>query len=66
MTEREKALREKRIRLAVAEMRYQRACAMPAITARQLTGMLYEIEQMQAELRAESGLSQDVNPVHNV
>lgn len=66
MTEREKALREKRIRLAAAEMRYQRACAIPTITARQLTSMLYEIEQMQAELRTESGLSQDVTPARNV
>ena len=66
MTEREKAVREIRIRLAVVKMRYHRACAIPAITARQLTGMLYEIEQMQAELRAEVGRSQDVNPVRNV
>jgi len=54
MTKSEKEIREKRIRLAVAELRYQRACRIPAITSRQLGAMLDDIEQMKAELRAES------------
>jgi len=54
MTKSEKEIREKRIRLAVARLRYQRACRIPAITSRQLGAMPDDIEQMKAELRAGS------------
>lgn len=50
MTENEKRLRGKRIRLAAAEMRYQKACSMPAVPGRHLTVMRIEIERMKTDL----------------
>jgi len=54
MTKSERDIREKHIRLAVARMRYQRVCRIPAITSRQLGAIPDDIEQMEAELRAGS------------
>lgn len=50
MTENEKRLRGKRIRLAAAEMRYQKACSMPAVPGRHLTVMRLELERMKTDL----------------
>lgn len=49
MTESEKRLREKRIRLTATERRYRSACKSRTTSSRQLADMLCELERLKAE-----------------